>query len=65
MESSYNAMAKLYERVPLVTRAGTKFQIKEALARKPGVSLRFEDIVEESIVRELDKIGFIDKLHKQ
>ena len=65
LEGSYNAMAKLYERVPLVTRAGAELQIKEALARKPGASLRFEDIVDESIVRELEKSGFIDKVYKQ
>lgn len=65
LESSYNAMVKLYDRVPLVTRIGTEAQIKEALARKPGASLRVEDIVDDSIVRELEKSGFIDKLYKQ
>lgn len=65
LESSYDAMAKLYERVPLVTRAGTEIQIKEALARKPGANLRVEDIVDDSIVRELEKTGFIDKVYKQ
>jgi len=65
LEGSYNAMAKLYERVPLVTRAGVEVQLKEALARKPGASLRFEDIVDESIVRELEKSGFIEKVYRQ
>ena len=64
LESSYNAVAKLYERVPLVTRAGMETQIKEAVARKPGASLKVEDIVDESMVRELEKGGFIDKLYK-
>jgi NitT/TauT family transport system substrate-binding protein len=36
LESSYVAVAKLHDRVPLVTREGTEVQIKEALARKPG-----------------------------
>jgi NitT/TauT family transport system substrate-binding protein len=65
LESSYVAMAKLYERVPLVTRPGMEEQIKEAVARKPGASLKVEDIVDEGIVRELEKSGFIDKLYKQ
>jgi ABC-type nitrate/sulfonate/bicarbonate transport system substrate-binding protein len=65
LESAYNAMAKLYERVPLVTRQGMTEQIKEAVARKPGASLKVEDIVDDSIVRELEKSGFIDKLYKQ
>lgn len=64
LEASYLANVKLHERVPLVTREGTEVQIKEALARKPGATLRVEDIVDDSIVRELDKSGFIDKLYK-
>jgi NitT/TauT family transport system substrate-binding protein len=65
LEDSYTAMAKLYERVPLVTRPGTEEQIRDSLSRKPGATLRFEDLVDESIVRELDKSGFIDKIYKQ
>jgi NitT/TauT family transport system substrate-binding protein len=65
LEAAYTASAKLYDRVPLVTRGGTEVQIKEAVARKPGMQLRFEDLVDESLVRELDKSGFIDKVYKQ
>ncbi|MEK6614163.1 MAG: hypothetical protein AABZ66_04680, partial [Candidatus Binatota bacterium] len=65
LESSYSAVAKLYERVPLVTRPGLEFQIKEALAGKPGARLRFEDLVDENVVRELEKNGFIDRVYGQ
>jgi NitT/TauT family transport system substrate-binding protein len=65
LEAAYAASAKLYDVVPLVTRAGTEIQIKEATSRKPGAQLRFEDVVDESIVRELEKSGFIDKTYKQ
>ena len=65
LDSAYAATAKLYDTVPLVTRPGVEAQIKEATARKPGVQLRFEDMVDESIVRELEKSGFIDKVYKQ
>ena len=65
LEAAYTASAKLYEVVPLVTREGTEVQIKEATSRKPGAQLRFEDLVDESIVRELEKSGFIDKIYKQ
>ena len=65
LEDAYTASAKLYDVVPLVTRAGTEVQIKEAVSRKPGAQLRFEDMVDESIVRELEKSGFIDKVYKQ
>jgi len=64
LESSYMANVKLHDRVPLVTREGTDVQIKDALARRPGVTLRVEEMVDDSIVRELDKSGFIDKLYK-
>jgi NitT/TauT family transport system substrate-binding protein len=64
LESSYTAIAKLYDRIPLVTREGTDVQIKEALARKPGATLRYEDIADDSIVRELEKAGFIDNVYK-
>ncbi len=64
LEASYVANVKLHDRVPLVTREGTEVQIKEALSRKPGATLRFEDMVDDSIVRELDKSGFIDKVYR-
>lgn len=65
LESAYSATAKLYDVVPLVTRPGVEVQIKEATSRKPGAQLRFEDMVDESIVRELDKSGFIEKVFKK
>lgn len=64
LEDSYTAVAKLYDRVPLVTREGTEVQIKEAVARKTHANLRYEDIADESLVRELEKSGFIDKIYK-
>ena len=64
LEDSYTAVAKLYDRVPLVTREGTEVQIKEAVARKTNATLRYEDIADDSIVRELEKSGFIDKVYK-
>lgn len=65
LEGLYNAYTKLYERVPLVTREGVEVQIKEALARRVGASLRVEDMVDDGIVRELEKSGFIDMVYKQ
>ena len=64
LEAAYTATAKLYDRVPLVTRPGVETQIKEATSRKPGAKLRFEDMVDESIVIELEKSGFIDKVYQ-
>ena len=39
-------------------------QIKEALARKPGATLKVNEIVDDSIVVELEKEGFIDRIYK-
>ncbi len=64
LEAAYGAMIKLHDRVPLVTREGTEVQIKEALARKPGATLKIEELVDDSIVRELEKTGFIDKVYR-
>jgi NitT/TauT family transport system substrate-binding protein len=64
LEASYVANAKLHDRVPLVTREGTAAQITEALARKSGATLKVDDIVDDGVVRELEKSGFIDKVYK-
>lgn len=64
LESSYAAMVKLYDKVPLVTREGMEVQIKDALARRTGAKLRFEELVDAGIVRELEKSGFIDRVYK-
>jgi hypothetical protein len=40
-------------------------QIKDALSRKPGAILKVDDIVDDSIVSELEKEGFIARLYKQ
>jgi hypothetical protein len=48
----------------LATKEGMEIQIKEALARKPGASLRANDVIDDSIVIELEKEGFIDRIYK-
>ena len=64
LEAGYQANAKLFERVPFVTKEGMEIQIKEALARKPGATLKVNEIVDDSIVVELEKEGFIDRIYK-
>ena len=65
LEAAYEINAKLMDRVPYVTREGMDMQLKDALSRKPGSTLKIEDIIDDSIVAELEKEGFIDKLYKQ
>ncbi len=62
--SRYEINAKLLDRVPYVTREGMEIQLKEALSKKPGSTVKVDDIVDDSIVAELEKEGFIDKLYK-
>jgi NitT/TauT family transport system substrate-binding protein len=67
LESAYQTIAKLFERVPLATREGMDVQINEALtlARKPAGSIKVDDIVDDRLVVELEKEGFIDRIYKQ
>jgi NitT/TauT family transport system substrate-binding protein len=65
LEAAYEINAKLMDRVPYVTREGMDIQVKDAVARKPGAVLKVDDVIDDSIVAELEKEGFIDKLYKQ
>ena len=40
-------------------------QVKEALARKPSSALKVDDIVDDSLVVELEKEGFINRIYRQ
>jgi len=64
LESGYQSSNKLFERVPLVNRDGMDAQVKEAVARKPGSALKVDDIVDDSLVLELEKEGFISRIYK-
>jgi NitT/TauT family transport system substrate-binding protein len=65
LEGGYEGNVKLFERVPYVTREGMEIQLKEALARKPGATLKVDDVVDDSLLVELEKEGFIDRIYKQ
>ena len=64
LESAYQSSSKLFEQVPLVNREGMEAQVKEAAARKPGSTLKVEDIVDDSLVLELEKEGFISRIYR-
>jgi len=65
LEAAWEINAKLFDRVPYVGREGMDIQVKEAVARKPGASLKVDDIVDDSIVAALGKEGVIYKLDRQ
>jgi ABC-type nitrate/sulfonate/bicarbonate transport system substrate-binding protein len=59
LESAYQSSNKLFEQVPLVNREGMDVQTKDAVLRKPGSILKVDDVVDDSLVLELEKEGFI------
>jgi ABC-type nitrate/sulfonate/bicarbonate transport system substrate-binding protein len=65
LDAAYEINAKLFDRVPYVTREGMDIQLKDALSKKPSSTVKVDDIVDDSIVSELEKEGFIDRLYKQ
>jgi len=65
LESAYQSSNKLFEQIPLVNREGMEMQLKEALARKTSSSLKVDDIVDDSLVIELEKEGFISRIYSR
>ena len=63
LDSSYESTAKILERVPYTTREGMKIQLDEALKQAPGSKVTVDNLIDDSIVRELEKDGFIDRVY--
>lgn len=64
LEDAYQSSAKLFERVPLVNREGMDVQVKDAVSRKPGSTLKVDDLIDDSLVLELEKEGFMNRIFK-
>jgi len=63
LETSYNSTVKILERVPYTSREGMKIQLDEALRQAPGSKVTVDDLIDDSVVRELEKEGFIDRIY--
>jgi NitT/TauT family transport system substrate-binding protein len=63
LDSSYQSTAKILERVPYTTQEGMKIQLDEALKQSPGSKVTVDSLIDDSIVREIEKEGFIDKVY--
>ncbi|HWO41804.1 MAG TPA: ABC transporter substrate-binding protein [Candidatus Eisenbacteria bacterium] len=63
LDSSYASTVKILERVPYTTREGMKIQLDEALKPNPGAKVTVDSLIDDSVVRELEKEGFIDKIY--
>jgi ABC-type nitrate/sulfonate/bicarbonate transport system substrate-binding protein len=63
LDSSYQSTTKIIERVPYTSRDGMKIQLDDALKQTPGSKVTVDSLIDDSIVRELEKEGFIDKVY--
>jgi NitT/TauT family transport system substrate-binding protein len=62
LEDNYTVTTRILERVPYVTRPGMDNLIKEARKTNPTIKVTVNDVVNDTIVRELEKEGFIDSV---
>lgn len=63
LESSYQSTVKILERVPYTTREGMKIQLDDALKLNPASKVTVESLIDDTIVREIEKEGFIDRIY--
>jgi NitT/TauT family transport system substrate-binding protein len=63
LDSSYQSTTKIIERVPYTSREGMKIQLDDALKQAPGSKVTVDNLIDDSIVREIEKEGFIDKVY--
>jgi NitT/TauT family transport system substrate-binding protein len=63
LDASYRSTAKILERVPYTTQEGMKIQLEQALKQNPGSKVTVDSLIDDSIVREIEKEGFIDKVY--
>ncbi|MGH7928667.1 MAG: hypothetical protein ACREQV_12820, partial [Candidatus Binatia bacterium] len=63
LDTSYASSVKILERVPYTTREGMKIQLEAAAKQSPGSKATVDSLIDDSIVREIEKDGFIDKVY--
>ena len=63
LDASYLSTAKILERVPYTSREGMKIQLDEALKQNPASKVTVDNLIDDSVVRDLEKEGFIDRIY--
>jgi hypothetical protein len=63
LEDNYSATIRILERLPYVTRPGMENLIREARKTNPGIKVTVNDLVDDTIVRELEKENFIESVY--
>jgi NitT/TauT family transport system substrate-binding protein len=64
LEDAYRTTAKILERTPYVTREGMKTQLEQARSSNPGSKVTVDDVIDDTVVREIEKQGFIERLYR-
>ena len=64
LEDAYRTTAKILERTPYVTRDGMKAQPEQARSSNPVSKVTLDDVIDETVVREIEKEGFIERLYR-
>ena len=64
IEDAYRTTAKILERTPYVTRDGMKAQLEQARSANPASKVTVDDVIDDTIVREIEKEGFIERLYR-
>jgi hypothetical protein len=63
LESSYQAFLPAWERLPMVPAAAVQTMLN--FASHPGAkTAKPESLIDNSVLTEIDRSGFIDKLYK-
>ena len=55
---------KILERTPYVTRDGMKAQLEHARSSNPVSKVTIDDVIDDTVVREIEKEGFIERLYR-
>jgi len=63
LDSSYDSTVKILERVPYTSREGMKIQLDDALKQAPNSKVTVDSLIDDSVVRELEKEGFIERVY--
>jgi hypothetical protein len=63
LEDNYNATIRILEQVPYVSRPGMENLIIDARKTNPNIKVTVNDVVDDTIVRELEREGFFDRLY--
>jgi NitT/TauT family transport system substrate-binding protein len=63
LDSSYQSTTKIIERVPYTSREGMKIQLDDALKQAPASKVTVDNLIDDTIVREIEKEGFIERVY--